>query len=741
MRPLRRSWIQRTVTPWLLLGWSGVLLVPWYALDKPGFFGFVWPAHLLEAPFAPVAFQTLLHGRWWLLPPVLFLMAPLLGLAAPSRERVMAWLLIVSGAGGGLYVLAQGFALGLQGWNAEWLAALAGAPGPAQKALGMGGLIVLLTCLILVCLGVARLGACRKDSFITSSIGMVVALIGVFIVFPVGIALLNAVRDNAGHFVPWLFVEKLFDGSIWGVGCLYAKVSCGVAWNTLVLALVVGALSTLLGLTYALIAVRTAFRFRPLLRVLTVLPIITPPFVIGMAVILLFGRSGAFSNLMFEWFGMPRSRWIYGFSGVAFSQVLAFAPIAFLVLIGVVQGISPALEEASQTLRANRWVTFWKITFPLMRPGIANAFLLGFIESMADFGNPMVLGGNFEVLSTRIFYAVVGASHDQGRAAVLALVLLLFTVGAFYAQQRWLGRRAYTTMTGKGDSGVSISLPDPLRWFCFSLALPWALLTLVIYVTILGGGFVRAFGFDYGLTLKHYLTAFSVEWGEFGLHFTGSAWDSFRTTVLISALSAPLTAALGLLTAYLLTRQRFVGRSTFEFASLMSFAIPGTVIGVSYIYAFNTPPFELTGTGLILVICFVFRNMPVGVRAGIAALAQVDPSLDEASFTLGARSFTTVRRVILPLLRPALTAALVYSFVRAMTAISAVIFLVSAQYNMATAYIIGRVEIGEFGLALAYSSVLIVVMLLAILGIQTGVGERKLSRREGPGLGIEGVGS
>jgi iron(III) transport system permease protein len=173
---------------------------------------------------------------------------------------------------------------------------------------------------------------------------------------------------------------------------------------------------------------------------------------------------------------------------------------------------------------------------------------------------------------------------------------------------------------------------------------------------------------------------------------------------------------------------------------MLSFAIPGTVVGVSYILAFNVPPVELTGTGLILIICFVFRNMPVGVRAGIATMSQIDKSLDEASLTLGARSFTTVRRIILPLLRPAIVASLVYGFVRAMTAVSAVIFLVSAEYNMATAYIVGRVEAGEFGLAIAYSSVLIVIMLLAISAIQLLVGERKLGRRTAGDLALEGAG-
>jgi iron(III) transport system permease protein len=224
------------------------------------------------------------------------------------------------------------------------------------------------------------------------------------------------------------------------------------------------------------------------------------------------------------------------------------------------------------------------------------------------------------------------------------------------------------------------------------------------------------------------------------LFFSGSAWNSFFATIEIAALAAPATAAIGLLTAWLLTRQHFIGRRTFEFSTMLSFAIPGTVVGVSYILAFNAPPIEITGTAFVLVMCFVFRNMPVGVRAGIATLSQIDKSLDEASLTLGARSATTVRRVMLPLLRPAIVASLVYSFVRAMTAVSAVIFLVTAEWNMATTYIVGRVEAGEFGLAIAYASVLIVVMLLAILLIQMLVGERRLGRRATGTVALQGAG-
>lgn len=720
--------MRRIVLTWVLVGAFGFLLLPWYDV-RGSFWGFDWIGAWLDPRNAPAVLQATLHGRWWLWPLLPLLVAPLAVLPRVGRDPGAARLLILCGAGGLAWLLLQGFALDHRGWSLSLLEQLFGPTEERQFGMGYGAAFVASAFLFIFTTGLAGRGIISRDPFVTGSIGLVVGLVTLFVFFPVVRVLLSAVQDNHGVFAPGLFVDKLLAPDIWRLGCLTSGSSCGSAWNSLLLAIAVGAGSALLGLAFALIVTRTGFKAKRLLRVLSVLPIITPPFVIGLAVILLFGRAGAVSALLDWALGIPPSRWIYGFAGVFLAQLLAFTPIAFLVLIGVVEGISPSMEEAAQTLRANAWRTFTTVSLPLMRPGLANAFLLGFIESLADFGNPLVLGGNFNVLSTEIFFAIVGASHDQGRAAVLSVILLLFTLSAFYAQRRWLGRKSYTTVTGKGDSGVHARLPRRLRWAVFATALPWAVLTAVIYVMIMFGGFVRAVGRDYTLTLRHYANAFSVEVGQHGLVWSGAAWNSFWTTLQVSAISAPITAALGLVTAWLLVRQRFPGQNAFEFGTMLSFAIPGTVIGISYILAFNAPPIELTGTGIILVICFVFRNMPVGIRAGIASMAQIDRSLDEASLMLRARSFATIRRIILPLLRPAVVAALVFSFVRAMTAISAVIFLVSANYDMATSYIIGRVENADYGLAIAYSSVLILVMLAAIGLIQLLVGSRRLGRR------------
>jgi iron(III) transport system permease protein len=259
--------------------------------------------------------------------------------------------------------------------------------------------------------------------------------------------------------------------------------------------------------------------------------------------------------------------------------------------------------------------------------------------------------------------------------------------------------------------------------------IPWLLLTAAVYGTILAGGFVEQVGRDNTPTLRYFLTAFSIDRGVGGWFLSGSAWPSFLTTAELSLIAMPITAALGVLTAYLLDRIRFRGRDLFEFATMMSFAIPGTVIGIGYILAFNVGPIQLTGTGIIIVAAFVFRNMPVGIRASLASLSQIDRSLDEASLVLRAGPAATLRRVILPLLRPAIIAAMTYSFVRAMTAVSAVIFLVTGGYNLATVYIVGRADVGEYGVAIVYSAVLIVFMMLVLLSIQAMVGKTRLGRR------------
>jgi len=719
---------RRVVWSWWLLGAAAFAVLPWYFPQNlslwqslPGSFG--------GAETASALVQALHHGKPWLW----WAGASFAGLAVAAAwpaGRAQGRLLCAA-AGIGLFALiASGFAIGAQGWSYHWLESLFGALPAGQMGIGLGGALSLLALLMLLGAGIARLGYFRGDLFVAAAVVFCGALLLLFVALPVGKSLIGAWLDEAGQFSPGALIERLAHERVWGLSCLAGGVRCGVAWNTLFLALLTAAGTTTMGTFIALMAERGSRRLAQPLNVLALLPIITPPFVVGLGLILLFGRAGL-ANQALEWaFGITPTRWFYGLFGVWLAQMFAFTPIAFMIMRGVVQGISPSMEEAAQTLRASRWRTFTTVTLPLMKPGLANAFLVGFIESIADFGNPIIVGGQYSVLSTDIFFAIVGAQYDQGRAASLALILTVFALTVFFIQQRVLGKTSYTTVSGKGDAGVAMPLPDRVRRLCHGVAVPWLLFTVVVYLFAFMGGFVQTWGRDYTPTLAHFKTAFDLQWGEHGLVWAGTAWNSLFTTLRLSAIAAPICASIGLLISWLLARTQFAGQRAFEFAALLAFAIPGTVLGVSYILAFNVPPFELTGTALIIVLCFVFRNLPVGVRAGTASFKQLDRSLDEASTMLRAGTATTLRRVVLPLLKPALVAALVYSFVRSMTTVSAVIFLVTAENELATTYIIGRVGNGDYGVALAYCTVLIVLMSLATALIQFLVGERKLGRRK-----------
>ncbi len=706
------------------------LLLPWYRIED-GFWAFQWLGLGLfnHEDFASLLFQIAFFEKPWLLMVLLPICAALVQLQFFSgNSRSIAHYQIVCGLCGLLIIILQSFLVGDFGVNFVFAESLL-SEDAFQVGLGLGAVVFIFIYLLLIAHGMALRGFMKGDVFAVSCLIVIIFLVAVFVFFPVFKILVRAFWSLETGYSLSIFMERFASHNIWGQACFAENGICGVAWSTVFLAIMTGLSTTILGLAFALIVTRTGFRFKGALRIFSVLPMITPPFVVGMALILLVGSSGVVTQMINTVFDVELGGWIYGFWGLWLAQTLSYTPIAFLVLIGVVEGVSPSMEEASQTLGANSWKTFTSVTLPLMRPGLANAFLLGFVESMADLGNALVLGGDYQVLSAQIFYSVAGASADEGKAASLAITLLIFTLSAFFVQKKWVGNKKYTTVTGKGDGGIYGQLPKPIKWASYYSAIPWAIFTAVVYGMIVLGGFVETWGINNTLTFSHYIDAFKIEFINNNVVATGIAWDSFFITMLLALIAMPLTSCMGLLTGYLLSRVDFPGKSYFEFSTMLSFAIPGIVIGVSYIVAFNQAPIDLTFTAIILVLCFVFRNMSVSVRSGIASLSQLDPGLDEASVTLGSQGFRTIRKVILPLIKPAVTASMVYSFIRSITSISAVIFLVSADYNLASAYIIGLVEQNQFGVSIAYSTFLIVVMGLTVLLMQYLIGNRAVFLR------------
>ncbi|MBI2468995.1 MAG: iron ABC transporter permease [Candidatus Rokubacteria bacterium] len=520
------------------------------------------------------------------------------------------------------------------------------------------------------------------------------ALLCLFILYPLGRVLW------VGFFPEGAFTLRLFREA---AGNWFMR---RALWNSLLMASLTALIGVALGYLFAYALTRTDMPGKRLFGVVAVLPIISPPFVGALSIILLLGHNGLITRQLLGIRDFP----IYGLPGLLLAQVLTFFPVAYLALRGVLEAIDPTLEDAAMDLGAGRRKVFQRVTLPLSVPGIASALLILFIESIADFGNPLILGGSgFPVLSVQVYLQVTGMFDLPGGAA-LAVVLLVPSVTAFLVQRYWVGRKRYVTVTGKPTRSAIKAVSPVVRWVLFGVAAGLSAAVLLFYAVIVVGAFSRTWGVDHTPTLRN-----------FG-YVVGVGLRTIRDTLIIAVSSAPAAGLLGMVIAFLVVRRRFPGRGAMELVSILNFAVPGTVLGIGYILAFNEPPLLLTGTAFILIANFVFRYVPVGIQSGVAVLRQIDPAIEEAASNLGAPTATTFRRITLPLIVPAFFSGLVFSFVRAMTAISAAIFLVSADWNLMTVQILSQTEAGRLGAAAAFSVILIAIVLAAIGLIRLALG-------------------
>jgi iron(III) transport system permease protein len=526
----------------------------------------------------------------------------------------------------------------------------------------------------------------RSEPVLGATIIAIFGLFILFILYPLARVLMVSVFPD-GSFTFRLFREFL--GS-WFIRQAFL--------NSIVMGVLTALGGTAIGFLFAFTLTRTDVRGKPFFTLTAILPIISPPFVSALSIILLFGNNGLITRQLL---GLQDVA-IYGLRGLLLAQVFTFFPVAYLTLRGILESLGGTLEDAAMNLGGSRWKAFRRVTFPLCLPGIASALLILFIESIADFGNPLILGGSgFPVLSVQVYLQVTGM-YDLPGGAALAVVLLVPSMTTFLVQRYWVARKRYVTVTGKPARAVIRAVSPAMQRILFAACLAVAIFVLLFYATILVGAFSRAWGVDHRFTLRNFGYVFSV------------GAQAITDTLLIAVTASPLSGLLGMAIAFLVIRRRFPGRQAMEFISILNFAVPGTVIGIGYILAFNQRPLLLTGTMVILVANFLFRYIPVGIQAGVAGLRQIDPAIEEAATNLGASSPVAFRRITLPMLVPAFFSGLVFSFVRAMTAISAAIFLVSADWNLMTVQILSQTEAGRLGAAAAFSVLLILIILLAI---------------------------
>ncbi|MBQ7560615.1 MAG: iron ABC transporter permease, partial [Synergistaceae bacterium] len=447
-----------------------------------------------------------------------------------------------------------------------------------------------------------------------------------------------------------------FSLSVWK-SILNSEGYMSALWGSLKLGCWTATFSTLVGFLFAFVVTRTNAPCKKLISTMGVLPVISPPFSLTLSIILLFGNNGLITRWL-RVIGLDFS--IYGLPGLVLVQTMGMFPIAFLTLTGVLQAVDSTFEEASLNLSAGRLKTFTSITLPLAVPGLLSAWLLVFTTSLADFANPLLLAGDLKVLSLESYIEVTGMLR-LGHGAALSILLLLPTLTAFLVQRFWVSKRSYVTVTGK-PSGRITELTTPLvRRILTGIIFAIIIFLIMLYGTIFAGCFVKNWGIDYTFSLENITEAITRS--------TTALFD----TVTLAAVATPIAGIIAMIAALLIVRRKFHGKRILEMLLMTPFALPGTLLGISYLLAFNHAPIILVGTAAIIVINYVIRELPVGIEGGIASLRQIDASIEEAATDLGADQATVFRTIVLPLVRPAFLSSLSYTFVRSMTAVSAVI--------------------------------------------------------------------
>lgn len=477
--------------------------------------------------------------------------------------------------------------------------------------------------------------------------------------------------------------------------------------NTLWLGLVSGLGATVIGFLFAYVDayVDTGSKtVTGLFNVVSILPVVSPPFVLSLSAIFLFGRTGLVTRNLLN----LNNTNLYGWRGIALVQILTFFPVCYMMLKGLLKNIDPSLEEAARNMGASRFRVFQTVTLPLLLPGLGNAFLVSFIESVADFANPMIIGGNFDTLATSIYLQLTGA-YDKSGATAMAVVLLTISMGLFVLEKYWLERKSVATLTGKASRGRQLMTDKSVRYPLVTLCMLITAFVLIMYAIVPLGSLFKLWGRDYSLSLKWYQYVFK-----------NKGYRVFTDSMLLSIIASPITALLSMIIAYLVVKRKFIGKGLMEFVAMLAMAVPGTVLGVGFIRGFNSGLFHtglmssLYGTGTILVIVFIVRSLPIGTRSGIAALRQIDKSIEEAAYDMGADSGRVFATVTLPLIKESFISGLVTTFVRSITAISAIILLVTPRYLLITVRINEFAEKGGYGVACAYATILIIITYAAI---------------------------
>jgi iron(III) transport system permease protein len=500
-------------------------------------------------------------------------------------------------------------------------------------------------------------------SFENLIMGAAVAAVVVLIVMPLCALLIGSVLAEGG--LSFAHFQEAFSSRLYTTPLL----------NSLILGAWTGLFSILVGVPLAWAVSRTNVPGKALIKATATLSYLSPPFLTAIAFVNLFSPNAGLINIFLrDVVGAPALTFnIFTMGGLVLVTVLHTFPFVYLLTSTALRSVDASFEEAAQILGASKWRTALTITGPLVAPAILSGTLIAFVNAIALFGSQAIIGlpGRIVTLPTRI-YALFDYPPEYGLASALSLIFVAITITALYVQRSFLARRSYVTLAGKGARPQLVDL-GPGRWVLFAFCVAVFVVAILLpYGTLIAVSLSKSWGLDFwqNLTLANY---------RFILLEYDVTQRAIENSLILAVLAASIAVLLGALIGWIDLRTEAPGRRILDYAALIPLGLPGIVMAVALIQFWLAMPIALYGTMTILLLAYVARYMPLGVRSANSALRQIDPSLEESARILGASWGMTMREVTLPLIRPALFAGWLLVFVPAIQELSASILLFSSQ--------------------------------------------------------------
>lgn len=480
-------------------------------------------------------------------------------------------------------------------------------------------------------------------------------------------------------------------------------------WSSLLVAAGAALVATTTGLILSLTVLKTRLPFRPLFAAAALFPLIMPGFVSTLAYIFLFGRNGL---ITYKLLGLTWD--VYSWKSVLIIQSLDFTAISFLIISAGLMSVDDRIEDAARNLGASEWVVFGTVTLPLIRPAVLSAVLLVFLRSMADFGTPLILGGRFDTLASASYTQLVG-TYNLEMASAFNVILLIFCLFVFLIYSRISTRSGRVYMLPERRNRKELDLSRPLKTFLWLVCVLFTTLTLMLLISVILAAFTKHLGADFSLTLEHFLIV------------PQRGWNSIKNSLVFASMTSFLMCFAGIAIAHLISRNEFIGKKLIDFLTTLPFAVPGTLMGVGYLIAFNRAPLLLTGTWTIVIALTVIRELPFGLRSGLVVLVQQDPAIENASRNLGASKITTFWHIVVPLARQALIVSALYAFVVTVQTVGAIIFVINPRNKVLAVDVFEAIYRGDIGDAAALSLVMLLLAAVGVLAVY-GISRKGITR-------------